>query len=28
VQYAFVGEHRADRPAAKKLIELIEGMKQ
>ncbi|MBL8723016.1 MAG: redoxin family protein [Planctomycetes bacterium] len=28
VQYAFVGEHRADRPAAKKLIELIEGMRQ
>lgn len=28
VQYAFVGEHRADRPAAKRLIELIEGMKQ
>ncbi len=28
VQYAFVGEHRADRPAAKKLIELIEGMKK
>jgi len=28
VQYAFVGEHRADRPAAKKLLELIEGMKQ
>jgi antitoxin component YwqK of YwqJK toxin-antitoxin module/peroxiredoxin len=28
VQYAFVGAHRADRPAAKRLIELIEGMKQ
>jgi antitoxin component YwqK of YwqJK toxin-antitoxin module/peroxiredoxin len=26
VQYAYVGEHRADRPAAKKLIEVIEGM--
>jgi antitoxin component YwqK of YwqJK toxin-antitoxin module/peroxiredoxin len=26
VRYAYVGEHRADRPAAKKLIELIEGM--
>lgn len=28
VEYAFVGAHRADRPAAKKLIELIEGMEQ
>ncbi len=28
VEYAFVGAHRADRPAAKKLIQLIEGMKQ
>ena len=26
VQYAYVGEHRADRPATNKLIELIEGM--
>ncbi|MFK7738996.1 MAG: redoxin family protein [Planctomycetota bacterium] len=25
VQYAYVGEHRADRPATNKLIELIEG---
>jgi len=28
VEYAFVGAHRADRPAAKKLLELIRGMKQ
>jgi peroxiredoxin len=28
VQYAYVGEHRADRPATKKLIEVIEGMQQ
>ncbi|MCR9248626.1 MAG: redoxin family protein [bacterium] len=28
VEYAFVGAHRADRPAAKKLIKLIEGMQQ
>jgi len=27
VQYAYVGEHRADRPATNKLIKLIEGMK-
>jgi antitoxin component YwqK of YwqJK toxin-antitoxin module/peroxiredoxin len=26
-RYAYVGEHRADRPATKKLIKLIEGMK-
>ena len=26
VQYAYVGAHRADRPATNKLIELIEGM--
>ncbi|MEO6597684.1 MAG: redoxin family protein [Planctomycetota bacterium] len=28
VQYAYVGEHRADRPAAKELIKVIEGMQQ
>ncbi|MCA8949946.1 MAG: redoxin family protein [Planctomycetes bacterium] len=28
VEYAFVGAHKADRPAAKELIKLIEGMKQ
>ncbi|MFN3243182.1 MAG: redoxin family protein [Planctomycetota bacterium] len=28
VQYAYVGEHRADRPATNKLIKLIEGMKE
>ena len=28
VRYAYVGEHRADRPATKKLIEIIEGMQQ
>lgn len=28
VQYAYVGEHRADRPATKKLIEVIEGIQQ
>ncbi|MCK5945358.1 MAG: redoxin family protein [Planctomycetes bacterium] len=27
VRYAYVGEHRADRPATNKLIKLIEGMK-
>ena len=26
VQYAYVGEHRADRPATNTLIKLIEGM--
>jgi len=26
VQYAYVGEHRADRPATNALIKLIEGM--
>ena len=26
VNYAYVGEHRADRPATNRLIELIEGM--
>ncbi|MCB9879478.1 MAG: redoxin family protein [Planctomycetes bacterium] len=26
VQYAYVGEHRADRPATKKLLEVIEGI--
>lgn len=28
VRFAYVGEHRADRPAAKKLIQIIEGMAQ
>lgn len=28
VEYAFVGAHRADRPAAKKLLDLIEEMKK
>ena len=26
IQYAYVGEHRADRPATNALIKLIEGM--
>jgi peroxiredoxin len=28
VQYAYTGEHRADRPAAKELIRVIKGLKQ
>lgn len=28
VQYAYVGEHRADRPAAKELIRVIKGLSQ
>lgn len=28
IRYAYVGEHRADRPATRKLIEVIEGMQQ
>lgn len=28
IQYFYVGEHRADRPAAKKLVQLIEGMQK
>ncbi len=28
IQFFYKGEHRADRPAAKKLLEIIEGMKK
>lgn len=28
IQFFYKGEHRADRPAAKKLLQIIEGMKQ
>jgi antitoxin component YwqK of YwqJK toxin-antitoxin module/peroxiredoxin len=28
IQYFYVGEHRADRPAAKKLLQIIEGMQK
>ncbi|MFY9342147.1 MAG: redoxin domain-containing protein [Planctomycetota bacterium] len=28
IQYFYVGEHRADRPAAKKLVQIIEGLQK